>query len=377
MENKMLSTIVYDPKRAYNGYTLFAPLNSSKVWLIDMLGRFVHCWETGYLPGCHGVLLPNGNLLYAGKKNNGPLMEFGGSCGILIELDWNGKEVWRYEDPFMNHDFWRMENGNTMLLRWEAVPDDIAAKIKGGIPGTERKGVIWCTSFHEIDRAGNIVWEWVAYEHLDPDVDTICPLCHRAQWDYTNSIEVLPDGNILTSNRVFNCVTIIDKLTGEIKWRWGQNELGHQHNATMLENGNILIFDNGHHRCQPRIGEQFPFSRVVEVEKESGKIVWEYRHTSPLRFFSGFVSGAERLPNGNTLICSGAQGRFLEVTKECEIVWEYISPFYFKNANPAIGINNRIFRAHRYGPDYPGLKGKDLDPQKYNLLNGIYGPDSF
>jgi hypothetical protein len=149
----LLSTIVYVPHKAYNGYTLFSPKGAEKTWLIDMQGRFVHCWQAPYKPGEHAVLLPNGRLLYAGRLEDGPLTGvFGGVGGVLLELDWNGDEVWRYEDPFMHHDFCRMDNGNTMVLRWEEIPKDVAAKVKGGVPGTERDGVIWGDAFQEIDR---------------------------------------------------------------------------------------------------------------------------------------------------------------------------------------------------------------------------------
>ncbi|MCK4827176.1 aryl sulfotransferase, partial [bacterium] len=87
----------YDPKRAYNGYTLFAPIGGKNVWLIDMQGRFVHGWQMPYRPGDYGVMLTNGHLLYAGKIIPGPLTEFGGFGGVLLEADWDGTIVWEYE----------------------------------------------------------------------------------------------------------------------------------------------------------------------------------------------------------------------------------------------------------------------------------------
>jgi len=190
---------IYDPSKAYNGYTLFAPHDSDAgdVWLVDMKGRFVHRWETSYHPGEYGKLLPNGNLLYAGKLMTGPLTSLGGFGGVLLETDWDGKIVWKYEDPYQHHDFCRLSNGNTMVLRWVKVPDDITAKVKGGIPGTEREGVIWTDSFQEVTPDGKVVWEWLAYEHLDPEVDVICPLCARGEWTHGNSCFVMPNGDIM------------------------------------------------------------------------------------------------------------------------------------------------------------------------------------
>lgn len=368
----LLSTTVYVPHKAYNGYTLFSPKGAEKTWLIDMQGRFVHCWQAPNKPGEHAVLLPNGHLLYAGRLEEGPLAGvFGGAGGVLLELDWNGDEVWRYEDPFMHHDFCRMDSGNTMVLRWEEIPEDVAAKVKGGVPGTERDGVIWGDAFQEIDRDGNIVWEWHGYDHLDPEEYIICPLCRRADWTHCNNCEVLPDGNILTTSFTMNSILIIDKKTGAIKWRWGQEELGHPHNPTLLDNGNILVFDNGLHR--PMINQTY--SRILEIEKETGKIVWEYMDTTPTYFSAPFISGCQRLPNGNTFICAGPTGHFFEVTKAGEIVWEYINPFFYQIPMERIGFSNLVFRAHRYDPDYTGLKEAALDPKRFDWLNRIYGPD--
>ncbi|GAJ01593.1 unnamed protein product [marine sediment metagenome] len=226
----------YVPSKAYNGYTLFAAISGGGVWLVDMQGRFVHHWETAHPPGHHGVLLPNGILLYAGTPPDGPV-EFGGRGGELLELDWDGNVIWKYEDPFMHHDFYRMPNGNTMTLRWVPTPDDIAARVKGGVPGTEREGGMWSDAFREITPEGKVVWEWLGYEHLDPEADAICPLCHRAEWTHANTCFVLPDGNILTSFIRQDTIAIIDKSTGGIKWRWGPGELAHPHDPICWRTG--------------------------------------------------------------------------------------------------------------------------------------------
>jgi len=354
----------YVPSKAYNGYTLFAPLHGSGPWLIDMEGNLVHHWAVDGDPACHGVLLENGNLLYAGKTADSALPEIGPGGGDLLEIDWKGNVVWRYHDPYMHHDFKRLPNGNTMILRWVKTPDSIAKKIKGGILGTEREGVIWSDSYQEITPDGKVVWEWLGYEHLDPETDAICPLCPRVEWTHINTCSLLPDGNVLACFIQQNTIAIIDKSTGNVKWRWGPGVLGHPHNPTFLENGNILVFDNGAHRPGPVncVG----ITRVLEVNLD-GEIVWEFMETSTLHFFSSHISGAQRLPNGNTFICEGTIGRFIEVTPEKEIVWEYSSPFYFR-AHPLHGLGNNVFRAHRYGPDYPGLQGKNLDPERFELV---------
>ena len=349
----------YDPKRAYNGYTLFAPIGGKNVWLIDMQGRFVHGWQMPYRPGDYGVMLTNGHLLYAGKIIPGPLTEFGGFGGVLLEADWDGTIVWEYEDPYLHHDFCRMDNGNTMVLRWVSVPGDIASRIRGGVPGTERDGVIWTDSFQEVTPSGDVVWEWLGYEHLDPAVDIICPLCSRKEWTHANSCFVLHNGDIMTAFRRTDTIAIIDKSTGDIKWRWGVGELAHPHDPSLLDNGNILVFDNGAHRRLRPIS----YSRVVEVNPNTGKIEWEYKEDPPVHFYGSFISGCQRLPNGNTLICEGPVGRIFEVTGNGELVWEFLSPFYYYIEG--FGQTNQIFRAYRYGSECEGLKAKTLDPDRF------------
>jgi len=352
----------YDPKSAYNGYTLFAPIGGTNVWLIDMQGQFLHQWQMPYMPGDHGRLLQNGNLLYAAKDIAGPLPDFGGSAGMLLEVDWHGNVVWQYEDPYLSHDFFRIDNGNTLIIRWTPMPDEVTAKVKGGVPGSEREGVMWGNVLQEISHGGKVVWEWLAHEHLDPETDALCPLCPRSKWGDANSCYVMTDGNILVSYPSMCQIQIIDKATGNINWRWGGiGRLGYQHNPTELDNGNILVFDNGRHRPSPP-----DYSRVIEINPKTNEIEWEYKADPQTDFYASFISGCQRLPNGNTLICAGPQGQFFEVTTEGETVWEYVNPFYYMH--PRFGLTNMTYRAYRYGPDYPGLKGTGLDD--VNLLYG-------
>ena len=352
-----------DSRKFYDGYTLFAPMNpQGDVWLIDMEGNFVHRWRMNLLPGEYGKLLPSGNLLFAGKVIPGPMNDVGGFGGMLLEADWDNNIIWQHEDLYQHHDFFRMDNGNTMVLRWVPMPDDLTVKVKGGIPGTERQGKMWADSFQEVTPAGEVVWEWLSYEHLDPETDIICPLCPRSEWSHANACCVLPNGDILTTFLRLHMIVLIDRSTGNIKWRWGKGELAHPHDPTMLENGNVLVFDNGIHRklAIPN------YSRILEINPATGDVVWEYK-TNPLHhFYASQVSGAQRLPNGNTLICEGTTGRIFEVTHDCEIVWEFMSPFY-SDIN-GYGLTNQIFRAYRYSPESEGLIGKKLDKDKFEWV---------
>ena len=369
---------VYKKGVAYEGYTLYTPLRGDgTVYLIDMEGRVVHSWKFPY-PGNIARLLPNGNLLFDGVTeagiSTGPFAA-GGKTGVVIEASWDGEILWEYKNPTLHHDCFRMSNGNTLMICWEKVPEEIASRVKGGIsPEWElkektakelRDKTLWSDKIIEVDKNGKVVWEWHAYEHLDPEKDVICPLCRRYEWTHCNSVFETKNGDILTSFRPIDTVAIIDKKSGNFKWKWGRGFIKHPHNPTELENGNILIFDNGTH-----IPEEMPRSRVVEVDPKENKIVWEYSDKENyLGFYSHAVSGAQRLPNGNTLICEGNRGRIFEVTPEKEIVWEYYNPhkgmkldkfnvytMRLMRLGYASGTRYDVARAYRYGLDYPGLK---------------------
>ena len=155
-------------------------------------------------------------------------------------------------------------------------------------------------------------------------------------------------------------MAIINKQTKEFDWALQDYEFGQQHDVQMLPNGNILFFANGaipvgYHG--PEVG-----SRVIELDPKTNEIVWEYVGDPPRSFFSWFISGCQRLPNGNTLICEGLWGRLFEVTPEKEIVWDYSSPFFVEYDHPAYYNNNVVFRCYRYAADSPQIQGRLGDP---------------
>jgi gluconolactonase len=99
----------------------------------------------------------------------------------------------------------------------------------------------------------------------------------------------------------------------------------------------------------------------------SNQIVWEYHSKSNQGFFSHIGAGAQRLPNGNTLICSDTEGHFFELTSEAKLVWEYINPMTREYGAvmvmpDSLPMTNSVFRAYRYSADHPALAGRDLTP---------------
>ena len=182
-----------------------------------------------------------------------------------------------------------------------------------------------------------------------------------------------PD-NVIFSGRHANIVGIVAR-SGEIVWRMGPDfretealrEIGQvigQHHPHIIPvglpgAGNLMVFDNG---GAAGYGEPTPAapngrnvvarrsSRVLEINPVTMEIAWEYSisgHGS-FRFFSWNVSGAQRLPNGNTLITEGAPGRAFEVTVDGEIVWEYINPFFYESDD----ARHNIYRAFRVPYDW-------------------------
>ncbi len=111
----------------------------------------------------------------------------------------------------------------------------------------------------------------------------------------------------------------------------------------------------------------------MRTQNVSKQIVWRFNGTSPNSFYSPYISGAQRLPNGNTLVCSGAHGHIFEVTPEGDIVWEYINPVgdrlendlgVYRMMTDRVGEGfNSIFKCQRYSLDYAGLEGRDLTPK--------------
>jgi hypothetical protein len=174
----------------------------------------------------------------------------------------------------------------------------------------------------------------------------------------------MQSGEVLVSCRSNSLVAIVATDGKSLRWSLRSPTVYHQHHATALDNGNVQVFDNGMHR----VGT--PFSRIIEVDPSSSAVVWEYLGEPPEQFFSGHISGAERLPNGNVLGCEGTSGRVFETTRRGDIVWEWITPFV---TNTAGRMRPWIFRAHRYGYDDAALAGRNVAADTFAGFNRLYG----
>ena len=355
------------PQHCFRGYTLTSNNRGHHARLIDLEGRVCHQWQSDEGIG-YAYLLPNGNLLLrtSHPEDAGGAETIGGSSGAILELDWDSNVVWEYRNPYLHHDYERLPDGNTLVLLFELLSSELTAAVQGGRPTDEDPEQMFGDVVKEIAPDGTVVYEWKSWEHLSPEEDPICPLEDRKEWTHGNSLKVTPEGDLIVSYRRISTVGIVDKASGEFRWKWGRGEIDHQHHPTWLDNGRVLIFDNGFHR--PRSS----YSRVIEVDPSTNEIAWEYQANPAISFYSQAISSCERLPNGNTLICEGSPGRLFEVTSHKEIVWEYVNPFLVPSGGETPELINAVFRAHRYGPDHPALQGKELDPARYGNINRLY-----
>lgn len=384
--------LTYKDSHFFGGYTLLTPIGGDAVYLLDEDGRVVHLWKTsGFQPG-YGYLLPGGNLLVRGT----PLIEEGvgigqpaGKTDILLELDWESNEVWRWEHESFHHDMCRLPNGNTLVLIWEKLPEELSKRVKGslspekvkqvradddflsfilqgiGVGGRPRIEGILADAVWEINPAGEPVHIWHSYEHLNPEVDTLCPIDFPTSWTHLNAVKTTPEGHVLISSQKLSTIMMIDWPRGDVLWKWGGlGVMSHQHDPTITPEGTLLVFDNGTHH--PIVGR----SRVIEIDMEKKEIVWQYASSPAFSMLSAHIAGAERLNNGNTLICEGESGRVFEVTRDGEICWEWVSPFVhnFKGVDVVM-----LFRAHRYATDGPELKGRRIDDSRFRKFNDRWG----
>ncbi len=359
--------ILYDPGRAWPGYNLYCSRTSPEAFLIDMGGVVVHRWSYPQADDRvwdYALLLEGGDLMVLNKFVN------------VFKLDKHSNLIW--EQPAeVHHDIVQDGDGTFYVIQRETK--------------TYRGVEVRFASILHLDPEGKMLGRWSTHDSLDEitqkfdrrsfldiildslevdgevegEVEGTAPqtakripgkleaskMGKRATvYDYfhLNTVTLLPEtrlskedsrfaeGNLLICLRNVNQIAILERMSKEITWVWGEGILEWPHHPTMLANGNILIFDNGIVRG---------YSKVVEVNPLSGAIEWEYTASPPPAFFSPRKGSSQRLPNGNTLICEGDDGRTFEVTSGGEEVWDWLNPRVEE------GRRVQVYRMIRYPRD--------------------------
>jgi hypothetical protein len=401
-------TTIYNPERTWNGYTVLSPLGTQAVLVIDMNGNIVKRWD-GYVNSAGGParVFPDG-VVMAANGTRPPHQE----SLELIQRDFEGNVIWRFGrseqiqtrdgstiwSARQHHD-WQREDFPAGYYSPATTP-----KIEGAstliLTHTNHSKANVADAPLEDDRLievswdGRIVWEWVAGDHIDElgFADDARKAIKAApgfsagrgsfDWLHINSATYVgpnrwfdegdkrfAPNNVIISSRQASFLAIVAR-DGSIVWRLGPDfsqskelrairQIIGQHHAHIIPKGlpgagNLLVFDNG---GASGYGFANPIaldgsgafarasSRVLEINPVTLELVWNY---SGPRFYSSNISGAQRLPNGNTLVTEGASGRLFEVTKEGAIVWEYMYPLF---SGPQ-SSSNAVYRGYRLPYDW-------------------------
>ena len=286
-----------DASKRYDCVVLFAPMfGSGEVYAINTDGNIVHEWKLPWSPGLYGYLLPNGNLLYLGKTTKKSEVDFPFwerfKGGIIAEVDKDSNIISKYEDIYHHHDARRTSSGGLIYMTVEKVENSLAKQVKGGVIPADYSGVMWSDVLIELDANNNKIWEWRSTDHLDVNKHPITFNDPRDEWSHGNTVVPIDDDKVLVSFRNISTVALIDKITGKFIWEIGPDILAQQHDPSLLDNGNVLIYDNGVHR----LDEPMPFSRIIEVNPNTMNIEWEYFDKPKFNFFSPYISGVQKLP---------------------------------------------------------------------------------
>jgi hypothetical protein len=348
-----------DTGRVSPGVTLIGPGARYPFYLINNDKEVIGEFAGEYLSFMQ--LLPNGNILGSSNMYSDTFRHGGGHTGCVEEYRPDGSLVWRLalasDDYIHHHDVQKLSNGNVLAVTWERVTTDMAIALGRNPEHIAENGDFWFDGFVEVNPlTAEIVWEWSMRHHLiqdfDPNQSNYGVVADnpgkldinkikfdrdgsvRPDWTHVNSLDYNEelDQIIFSSNYLWE-VFVIDHGTtayeaqgdaGDFLYRWGNpanydrgdeesGMLFSQHDVHWIPDGlpgagNILIFNNG---STP----ERPHSTVVEFTPDMNadgsynlgedgtygptELAWEYVPKEGEEFFSWFISGAQRLPNGN------------------------------------------------------------------------------
>jgi hypothetical protein len=307
----------FNKAKAYDGYNLYAD-GLGYAYMMDMKGKILHHWK--FPPGADEVI---------GGWEHFRLLENGDVIGVAVNhaaarIDKDSKLIWSTR-AYTGHDIALLKDGSFL------VPSKRARRYKN-------HRVVFDTIVH-LSKDGNPLDTWSTFanledlhkEHLPSLLDEELPTYDDIGQEYyhLNTIEVLPnsalgqkdkrfqEGNWLLCFRNVDLIVILDKDTRKVVWSWGPGQVDGPHMPTLLDNGQLLIFDNGRRR---------KYSRLIMLDPLTKKIVWEYKAKAPETFFTENRGSSQLLPNGNFFICESDNGRAFEITPQGKIVWEFFNP---------------------------------------------------
>ncbi len=389
-------------------------------WESEYKPRFAaHLLENGSLirAGKPGL-----NPVFNGGGAGGIVQEIAWDGSLDWEFEYSSDEY------LLHHEIRNLPDGNLLMIAWEYKSADELIEAGRDPVLIPDENELWPDHIIEVEptgqSGGNVVWEWHIWDHLiqdfDPSKENYGVVADHPElmdlnfiynitpdWNHTNSIDYNEEyDQILLSLHHPSEIIVIDHSTtteeaaghsggrygkgGDFLYRWGNpqvyragseedRKLYKQHDARWIEpglpgDGNITIFNNGWGRpdenyssieeIEPPIDGEGNYLLTPGSAYGPEEPVWIYGAENPEMFFSQKISGAHRLPNGNTLICKGRGGDFFEVTSTGEKVWQYINPVNengpMNQGDPPEG--NNVFRIHRYAPDFSGFEGRDLTP---------------
>jgi len=420
-----------------DGQILFAPMYSFTTYLIYNTGAVNHTWSSNYYPGAGVCWLGDGTILRTIKTG---MSGTGGSGGGIQKILWDGTITWdfRYntDGHLSHHDINVLPNGNVLMIAWETKTR--AEAIAAGRNPSTVQSTFMPDHVIEVEptgpTTGEIVWEWHAWDHLIQDYDSLknnygdvgdhpelidinfVTQLQLGDWLHTNSINYNEQyDQIIVSVHNFNEIWIIDHSTtteeavghtggnsgkgGDLLYRWGNprayragtisdQKFFSQHDTSWIASGcpgegNLLVFNNGVGRGYSSVDEIVPpVDSYGNYDYTPGEAygpedpVWSYTGNPPPSFYASYVSGAERLPDGNTLICNGETGKFFEVTPDKETVWQYTNHYPSPNMNDLFKIEYIPPPQEPPVPNIPdldcsgSLSWTDIEPGA--TVNGIF-----
>jgi hypothetical protein len=340
---------VYNTDQTQSGVNLYNSGHHAGAILMTMDGEALHEWECPFLtafPDSHAAAEKDGAEYwrYVHLFENGDVLAIFEGLG-LVKVDKDSRVMWAH--PGGEHHALRvMDDGRIYVLTRKA---HIIDSINRTQPVLEDFITILDAGGRELRSVS--VLESLRNSRFKNALD-VYGMGKMGDLLHTNAIEVLDgrsadclpafgDGNVLVSMRQLNLLAVIDMDLEEAVWiaagLWKQ-----QHDPRMLDNGNVLLFDNKGYEGQ---------SKVVEFDPVTLEVAWVYHGTPGEPFYSQMCGSSRRLDNGNTLIAESDYGRALEVAPDGSIVWEFVNP---EHAGTDGSLIATLFDVVRVDPDTLG-----------------------